>query len=65
MCCLKYEHDNYESVKEELPSVGKIVITSLGEGKVVGINAENRSVHVQLFDIGKVKELQMDDVVIK
>ncbi|GIO34998.1 MULTISPECIES: PSP1 domain-containing protein [Paenibacillus] len=65
MCCLKYEHDNYESVKEELPSVGKIVITSLGEGKVVGINADSRSVHVQLFDIGKVRELQMDDVVIK
>lgn len=65
MCCLKFEHDNYESVKEELPQVGKIVITSLGEGKVVGINAGTRTVHVQLFEVGKVKELPMDDVVVK
>ena len=39
MCCLKYEHDNYESVREELPAIGKVVITSYGEGKVTGINA--------------------------
>ncbi|MFM9281691.1 PSP1 domain-containing protein [Paenibacillus jiagnxiensis] len=65
MCCLKFEHDNYESAKEELPQVGKLVVTSLGEGKVVGINAEHRTVHVQLFEISKVKELPMDDVVVK
>jgi len=65
MCCLKYEHDNYESVKEELPTVGKWVVTSIGEGKVVGINAGERKVHVQLADIGKVKDFAFDDVVVK
>lgn len=65
MCCLKFEHDNYESVREELPSVGKIVVTSYGDGKVVGINAGERTIHVQLFDVGKVKELPFDDVVVK
>lgn len=65
MCCLKYEHDNYESVKEELPAVGRIVVTSLGEGKVVGINASTRNVHVQLFEAGRVKELPFDEVVLK
>jgi len=65
MCCLKFEHDNYESVKEELPSTGKLVVTSYGEGKVVGINAGERTVHVQIFDLGKVKELPFDDVVVK
>ncbi|MEF2247642.1 MULTISPECIES: PSP1 domain-containing protein [unclassified Paenibacillus] len=66
MCCLKYEHDNYESVKEELPSVGKHVITSLGEGKVTGINATAKTVYVQLFDVpGKPKEMSLDDVVLK
>jgi cell fate regulator YaaT (PSP1 superfamily) len=66
MCCLKYEHDNYESVREEIPTVGKIVITSLGEGKVTGINAGSKTVFVQLLDIGgKPKELPMDDVVVK
>ncbi|WP_028560752.1 PSP1 domain-containing protein [Paenibacillus pinihumi] len=66
MCCLKYEHDNYESVREELPAVGKVVITSLGEGKVTGINASSRTVYVQLFETGgKPKELPFDDVVVK
>lgn len=66
MCCLKYEHDNYESVREELPTIGKLVITSLGEGKVTAINASTKTVFVQLFDHpGKPKELSMDDVVTK
>ena len=65
MCCLKFEHDNYESVKDELPSVGKLVVTSYGDGKVVGINASDRTVHVQLFEMGKVKELPFDDVVVQ
>lgn len=62
---MKYEHDNYESVKEELPAVGKWVVTSIGEGKVVGLNAGERKVHVQLADISKVKEFPFDDVVLK
>jgi cell fate regulator YaaT (PSP1 superfamily) len=65
MCCLKYEHDNYESAKEEMPAVGKIVVTSLGDGKVVALNAGNGTVHVQLFELGKVKELPLEDVVLK
>ncbi|UVI30962.1 PSP1 domain-containing protein [Paenibacillus spongiae] len=66
MCCLKYEHDNYEKVRVELPTVGKIVITSLGEGKVTGINAGSKTVFVQLLDIGsKPNEFPMDDVIVK
>jgi cell fate regulator YaaT (PSP1 superfamily) len=63
MCCLKYEHDNYESAKDELPRVGKLVMTSLGSGKVVGLNAGERIVKVQIFDLGKVMELPSEDVV--
>ena len=65
MCCLKFEQDNYESKKEEMPAVGKLVVTSLGEGKVVGINAASSTVHVQLFELGEVKELPLEDVVVK
>ncbi|WP_020620808.1 PSP1 domain-containing protein [Paenibacillus daejeonensis] len=65
MCCLKYEHDNYESAREEMPAVGKLVVTSLGEGKVSGLNASKRTVYVQLFDSGKSKELPFDEVVVK
>jgi cell fate regulator YaaT (PSP1 superfamily) len=63
MCCLKYEHDNYESGKSELPKVGRVVITSLGLAKVVGLNVENRMVKVQLFEQNnRVVELSADDV---
>lgn len=63
MCCLKYEHDNYESGKLELPKVGRIVITSYGSGKVVGLNAEERIVKVQLFELNnKVMDLPAEDV---
>ncbi|MEF3306525.1 PSP1 domain-containing protein [Paenibacillus sp. GYB003] len=63
MCCLKYEHDQYESGKQEMPKVGSVVITSMGNGKVVSLNVENRTVKVQLFDSGKVELMPCDDVV--
>lgn len=63
MCCLKYEHDQYESGKHEMPKIGTIVITSMGNGKVVGLNVENRTVKVQLFDAGKIEIMSCDDVV--
>lgn len=46
MCCLKFEYDNYESVREELLVVGKLVVIFMGEGKVVGINVGNCIVYV-------------------
>lgn len=63
MCCLKYEHDNYESAKDSLPTVGKLVITSYGTGKVLGLNVNDRTAKVQLFELGKVMDLPFDDVV--
>lgn len=63
MCCLKFEHDNYESVKLELPSVGARVITSLGTGVVVSINPNARTVSVRVAENGnKVSEFPLDDV---
>jgi cell fate regulator YaaT (PSP1 superfamily) len=63
MCCLKYEHDQYESKKDELPRIGSIVITPLGNGKVLSYQVDERKVKVQLFDLGKVETLSFDDVV--
>jgi len=62
MCCLKYEHDNYESAKDSTPTVGRLVITSYGSGKVLALNMANRTAKVQLFDLGKVQDLPFDDV---
>jgi cell fate regulator YaaT (PSP1 superfamily) len=62
MCCLKFEHDNYEGVKDELPSIGDTVVTTMGNGKVVALDAGRRMVHVQLFETGKVSKLPLDEV---
>ncbi|MCR8645886.1 stage 0 sporulation family protein [Paenibacillus sp. N1-5-1-14] len=63
MCCLKYEHDNYESAKDSLPTVGRMVVTSYGNGKVLALNMGDRTAKVHLFDLGKVLDLPFDDVV--
>ncbi|SFM32405.1 Cell fate regulator YaaT, PSP1 superfamily (controls sporulation, competence, biofilm development) [Paenibacillus sp. 1_12] len=63
MCCLKYEHDNYESAKEDVPRVGSNVITSLGNGRVVSLNMNERTAKIQVYDLGKVMELSFDDAV--
>ncbi len=48
MCCLKYENDEYEAAKRELPDYGTEVKTPDGKGKVVGLNLLNRVVQVRL-----------------
>lgn len=48
MCCLKYENDEYEAAKKELPDYGKDVMTPDGKGRVVGLNLLNRVVKVRL-----------------
>ncbi|HWZ60935.1 MAG TPA: regulatory iron-sulfur-containing complex subunit RicT [Gemmatimonadaceae bacterium] len=35
MCCLRYEHEFYVQSRKRFPKEGKIVVTSLGEEKVV------------------------------
>lgn len=48
MCCLKYENDEYEQAKRELPDYGKEVMTPDGKGRVVGLNLLSRIVKVRL-----------------
>jgi cell fate regulator YaaT (PSP1 superfamily) len=65
MCCLKFEHDNYESSKLDLPTVGAKVMTSIGSGVVVSINPNARTVAVKLQEQknGKITDFPLDDVV--
>jgi cell fate regulator YaaT (PSP1 superfamily) len=63
MCCLKYENDNYESSKEELPDVGAHVTTPMGEGRVVSVNILDLSVQVELFENKRVLEFALDEIV--
>lgn len=48
MCCLKYENDEYELAKKEMPDFGAEVQTPDGKGRVVELNLLSRIVKVKL-----------------
>ena len=50
MCCLRYEHEFYKDARERLPSVGAMVTTSRGDGKVVDVNVVSDMLTVELED---------------
>lgn len=62
MCCLKYENDEYESAKEQLPDVGEIVDTPAGLGKVVGLNILERILQIEMIDQERVLEYTLDEI---
>ncbi|WP_026574052.1 PSP1 domain-containing protein [Bacillus sp. UNC438CL73TsuS30] len=63
MCCLKYENDEYESAKEQLPDIGEFIVTPLGEGKVVGLNILERVLQVELKEHDRVLEYTLDEII--
>ncbi|ENH96110.1 hypothetical protein J416_12542 [Gracilibacillus halophilus YIM-C55.5] len=62
MCCLKYENDDYETAKQELPDLGDEITTSYGVGKVVGLNILERIIHVELPEKERVIEYTLDEL---
>src|SRR5688500_14368043 len=38
MCCLRYEHEFYVQSRKRFPKEGKIVVTAIGEEKVLAID---------------------------
>ncbi|WP_433746080.1 PSP1 domain-containing protein [Falsibacillus pallidus] len=62
MCCLKYENDEYEAAKEELPDLGEIIKTPLGSGKVVGLNILERVLQVDLPEQERVLEFTLEEL---
>lgn len=62
MCCLKYENDEYENAKEQLPDIGEIIETPAGIGKVVGLNILERVFQVELIEQERVLEYTLDEI---
>ncbi|MFC4323954.1 PSP1 domain-containing protein [Litchfieldia salsa] len=62
MCCLKYENDEYETAKEQLPDLGEMLQTPSGLGKVVGLNILERVLQVELVDLERVIEYTWDEL---
>lgn len=62
MCCLKYENDEYEAAKEELPDIGAKIETPDGIGKVVGLNMLERIIQVNVFESERVLEYTLEEI---
>jgi cell fate regulator YaaT (PSP1 superfamily) len=52
-CCLNYEFEQYNSLRQALPRKNKSVMTPLGEGRVVEVRTLREEVVVDLPEIGK------------
>lgn len=63
MCCLKYENDDYESIKNIMPDVGRIIKTPLGKGEVIGLNILERIMKISLKEQEKVVEYTLDELI--
>lgn len=64
MCCLKYEEDNYEQTRRNMPKLGKEVETPDGYGTVVDLNVlkETVSVRVRRGDNSELKTYPVADI---
>jgi cell fate regulator YaaT (PSP1 superfamily) len=50
MCCLMYEHKTYVEARRRFPREGKILRTSLGEERVVGVDILRETVSLRSVD---------------
>ncbi len=64
MCCLTFENDTYQELKESFPKVGKSVSTQSGTGKILRHNILKKLVVVRLED-GTEIELPLKDVIME
>ena len=62
MCCLKYENDEYEEVRGQMPDVGENVTTPDGKGKVIGLNILERVLQVELSEEQRILEYTLDEL---
>jgi cell fate regulator YaaT (PSP1 superfamily) len=62
MCCLKYENDYYEEVKEEMPDVGEEIMTPHGVGRVVGLNLLEKLIQVNIPSMERTTEFTLDEL---
>ena len=61
MCCLKYEYPMYREMKSNFPTIGAVVTTPEGQGKVVETNVMKRTLAVELED-GNVAQFAVESL---
>lgn len=63
MCCLKYENDDYEKAKRELPDLGEAIKTPFGRGKVVGLNILEQIIQIEIAEKERMIEYTLDELI--
>src|SRR5690625_116578 len=63
MCCLKYENDQYENAKKELPDLGQKMETPYGKGHVVGLNILEKVIQIEITEKDRVIEYTVDELI--
>lgn len=61
LCCLGYEHQNYVEMGKGMPKVGKVVITPLGDARVVKLDILKGHVTVRTSE-GSYETFKTDEV---
>jgi cell fate regulator YaaT (PSP1 superfamily) len=51
-CCLLYEYDLYTEIKQKMPKKNKMVMTPVGEGKVIEMNFMLETILVEIPNVG-------------
>lgn len=62
MCCLKYENDDYEAGKRDMPDLGENIQTPHGDGKVVGLNILERLIQIEIPEMERTIEYTLDEL---
>ena len=64
MCCLKYEQEQYEKIRQNMPRVGKEISTPDGIGVVAGINVIKETVQVRITngDASEIREYPVESL---
>ncbi|MEK3951890.1 Cell fate regulator YaaT, PSP1 superfamily (controls sporulation, competence, biofilm development) [Psychrobacillus psychrotolerans] len=62
MCCLKYENDEYETAREQMPDIGDKVETPDGLGRVVSMNILERVLRIELPDPQRVLDYTLEEI---
>lgn len=63
MCCLKYENEDYEQAKRELPDLGEEIPTPYGDGVVVGLNILERVIQIEIPEKERTIEYTLSELI--
>src|SRR5690625_4124757 len=63
MCCLKYENDQYEDAKRDMPDMGEKIITPYGAGYVTDLNLLEQVVQIKIIEEENIIDYTLDELI--